>query len=107
MAPLDPSDPPAGLSPRNVRALTEAFVVESTPAEGMALAYSVDGERTYMVAVADEKYTTRQCHECDQLAAVGSETITCTTGWCLVETVGRDQSAAATLAKRALARSPR
>lgn len=47
-----------------------------------------------------EEYTTQQCHECQDFACVGRETIRCTTENCPVAEVCRDRSAAVTIARR-------
>lgn len=52
------------------------------------------------VLTTSPKYTTRQCHVCDQFARVGTEVLTCPTDDCPVDDVCRDRSAAATIAKR-------
>lgn len=55
----------------------------------------------YAVAYVDRDYTTRACHHCEQFAAVEDDTIVCTTADCPVDEVGRDRSAAVSIARRA------
>ena len=55
----------------------------------------------YRPVYVDPTHTTDTCHECELLAHVEDETITCTTPDCPVETVDRDRSAAVSIARRA------
>lgn len=52
------------------------------------------------VAYVDRDFTTKECHECGQLARQDSATIVCTTDDCPVDEVGRDRSAALSIARR-------
>lgn len=52
------------------------------------------------VVLVDPELSTKQCHRCQDLLVVRSETVTCTTAGCPVDEVDRDLSAAATLATR-------
>ena len=54
----------------------------------------------YRVKRVSPKYTTQQCHVCDELASIGDDAISCTTETCPVDTVCRDRSAAVSIAKR-------
>ncbi|QLG49102.1 zinc ribbon domain-containing protein [Natrinema halophilum] len=54
----------------------------------------------YDVEYINPKYTTQQCHVCDQLGDVDSAGLECTTESCPVDVVDRDRSAAVSIAKR-------
>ncbi|WP_136690051.1 zinc ribbon domain-containing protein [Halorhabdus amylolytica] len=60
------------------------------------------GDAGYHPVYVDPTHTTNACHECELLAHVEDETITCTTPDCPVETVDRDRSAAVSIARRAV-----
>lgn len=52
------------------------------------------------VARVDPEYTTKQCHECQQFARLEGDVIECGNGGCPVDEVGRDLSAALSIAGR-------
>jgi len=65
--------------------------------EQLKATLTAEGHRVERV---DANYSTQQCHVCEELADVSRATISCETEDCPVDTVCRDRSAAATVAKR-------
>lgn len=76
---------------------TDAWVL---PMLQMRLTASLEAAG-YAVTFVDRDYTTRACHHCEQFAVVEDHTIRCTTADCPVDVVGRDRSAAVSIAQRA------